>query len=218
MYFHLPYFTSRDAQLDFVNVKVWLDSLTGAEAFSRDLHHLQYVYGFNGFYFVELVDFTGAKLPIPVLAGQKFYVGWQQSFGPEVPVGFDKSTDSKHKTFVRTGATWDTSTIAGTVMIRPVLWPDSNYVLIPTDKIAEAPLNQLTIYPNPTKAILNLKLDNYERAAEYRVHIYNAMGQEIYAAPFEEQLNLIDWQTGLYILNLIDEKGKRIAQQKIIKH
>ncbi|MCH2023136.1 MAG: T9SS type A sorting domain-containing protein [Saprospiraceae bacterium] len=217
IYFHLPYFTNRDAQLDFINVKVWLDSLTGPEAFSRDLHHLQYSNGFNGFYFVDLVDFAGVKYLIPLQPGQKFYIGWQQSFGPEVPVGFDRSTDASNKTFIGTGTVWDTSSLKGSVMIRPLLWPDSNFTLIPIKNLNNI-INELTIYPNPTKDLLNLKLTDYTNSAKYIVLIHNSMGQEIYTAQFKEQLSLNNWQTGLYLLTLYDENGNILSQKKIIKN
>lgn len=218
IYFHLPYFINRDAQKDLINIKVWLDSLSNdSEVFSRDLHRLQYRWGFNGFYFVDLVDFTGVKFLVPLKAGQKFYVGWQQSFGTEVPVGFDRSTDTKDKTWIGTGTTWNQSTVSGSVMIRPLLSPDSNYGIIAVHQIEETK-NQLLIYPNPTKDILNLDLDNYEQVDQYTVYIHNGLGQEVYVNPFERQLNFSNWNAGLYVLSLRDEKGKLIAQRKIIKH
>jgi len=218
IYFHLPYFTNRNAELDFVNVKVWLDSLSNdSEVFSRDLHNLQYRYGFNGWYFVDLVDFLGDKYLVPVEPGQKFYVGWQQSFGPEVPVGFDRSTDASNKTFVGVGTNWWQSDVRGTVMVRPLLSPDSNYTTIPITRV-EAPTNELTIYPNPVQHSLTLELKNYELANDYIVQVHNALGQQIYAAPFERQLDVQTWTKGMYILTLRDEKGQQIAQEKIIKN
>lgn len=215
IYFHLPYFTSRDAQLDFVNVKVWLNNLhDSSEVFSRDLHHLQYRLGFNGFYFVDLVDFTNTKYLVPIEAGQKFYVGWQQSFGPEVPVGFDKSSDASSKTWIGTGATWTQATLKGAVMIRPLLSPDSNYTTIAISKIEQS-VNQLKIYPNPTQDILNLELEDDTKAQDYTVSIYNTLGQEIYNRAFEKQISLNHCLAGIYVLTLRDEKGKIIAQQKI---
>ncbi|BDS10223.1 T9SS type A sorting domain-containing protein [Aureispira anguillae] len=218
IYIHLPYFRNRDAERDFVNIKVWVDSLSNdSEVFSRDLHHLRYRWGFNGFYFVDLVDYNGDKFLIPLHAGQTFYVGWQQSIGTNVPVGFDRSTDNKDKTWVGVGSTWTNSTVSGSVMIRPLLSPDSNYTLIPVQRLEEA-TNNLTIYPNPTKDILNLELEHYEQVDGYTISIHNALGQIVYTAGFEQQLNLGTWNTGLYILTLRNEQGKTIAQQKIIKH
>lgn len=217
IYFHLPYFTNRDAQLDFVNVKVWIDSLHhDYEVFSRDLHHLQYRLGFNGFYFVDLVDYTGAKYLVPIQAGQKFYVGWQQSFGPEVPVGFDRSTDASSKTWIGTGTSWTQATLKGAVMIRPLLSPDSNYTTIAVNKIEEF-VNQLKIYPNPTQSILNLELENDEKSFDYTITIHNFLGQEVYHRNFEKQIDMSFCLPGIYVLSLRDEKGKIIAKEKVVK-
>jgi hypothetical protein len=217
IYFHMPYFVD-DSQSDLINIKVWVDTLSNAtEVFSRDLHKLRYRYGFNGFYFVDLVDFLGDAIPVDLVAGQTFYVGWQQSFGEEVPIGFDRSTDNKEKTWVGVGSNWSQSTVSGTVMIRPLVSVDSNFTTIAVDEV-ESVQNELTIYPNPTRDVLNLELSNYEAVDDYQLYIHNAVGQEVYTSNFEKQLNVGAWNTGLYILTLRNEQGTIIAQQKIIKH
>lgn len=217
IYFHMPYFVD-DSQSDLINIKVWVDSLSDAtEVFSRDLHKLRYRYGFNGFYFVDLVDFLGDATPVDLVAGQTFYVGWQQSFGEEVPIGFDRSTDNKEKTWVGVGTNWSQSTVSGTVMIRPLVSVDPNFGTIAVNEI-ESVENELTVYPNPTKDVLNLELSNYEEVDNYQLYIHNAVGQEVYASNFENQLNVGTWNTGLYILTLRNEQGAIVAQQKIIKH
>ncbi|CAA6829188.1 MAG: Unknown protein [uncultured Aureispira sp.] len=217
IYFHMPYFID-DSQSDLINIKVWVDSLSNdTEVFSRDLHKLRYRYGFNGFYFVDLVDFLGDAVPVDLAAGQTFYVGWQQSFGEEVPVGFDRSTDNKEKTWVGVGTNWSQSTISGSVMIRPLVSVDSNFSTIAIDEV-ESIQTELTIYPNPTKDVLNLELSAYEAVDAYQLYIHNAVGQEVYSSNFEKQLSVGTWNTGLYILTLRNEQGTIIAQQKIIKH
>jgi hypothetical protein len=217
IYFHMPYFVD-DSQSDLINIKVWRDSLSNdSEVFSRDLDKLRYTYGFNGFYFVDLVDFLGDATPVDLVAGQTFYVGWQQSFGEEVPIGFDRSTDNKEKTWVGVGTTWTQSTVSGSVMIRPLVSVDPNFSTIAVDEI-ESVKNELTVYPNPTRDVLNLALSNYEAADNYQLYIHNAVGQEVHTSSFERQLNVGTWNTGLYILTLRDEEGNIVAQQKIIKH
>lgn len=218
IYFHMPYFI-KDSEQDFINVKVWIDSLSDqSEVFSLDLHHLRYRWGFNGFYFVDLVDFNGDKILVPLRAGQKFYVGWQQSFGTEVPVGFDRSTDNKDKTWVGVGSTWTQSTVSGSVMIRPLLWPNEHYNLIPVETIEGEEEQSLSVFPNPTEGILNLALENETNTVDYTIQIHNTLGQQIYVGSFSRQLDLRNQNKGLYVLTLIDGQGKQIAQHKIIKH
>jgi hypothetical protein len=216
IYFHLPYFTNRDAQLDFINVKVWLDSLSGQEAFSRDLYHLQYANGFNGFFFVELLDFSGEKVLIHLEPGQKFYVGWQQSFGPEVPVGFDRSTDARSKTFVGTGTNWDTMSLVGSVMIRPLLWGDSNFTLIPIEKV-DSPKPQVILYPNPVVHNLQLQLTDVVYPEAYQLRIVDAIGRVLYQQAYATTVATESYPSGIYFVTILSPDGQLVDQQKFIK-
>lgn len=220
VYMHMPYF-DRDAQSSLINIKVWVDSLSdNTEVFSKDLQRLQYTPGFNGFYYVNFEDFTGAKFYIPIEAGRTFYVGWQQSFGPEVPIGFDRSTNNKDKTFVGVGASWTPAVIDGTVMLRPVLSPDSLYVSV--EKIEAVPTANLSVFPNPTRNLLNfnLNIDGSDVAgmnSDYHLEVYSAMGQLMHQGNLVPQLDVRTWAAGLYVVMLRDDKGQLITQEKIIK-
>lgn len=220
VYFHLPYFRDVANQGEFVNVKVWLDSLGDrTEVFSRDLHRLQYRWGYNGFYFVDMLDFAGNKFLIPIKKGQKFYVGWQQSFGPEVPVGFDRSTDNSDKTWVGVGNTWTQSTLKGSVMIRPLLSPNPNFNLISIPQLPSKNTQPLlTIYPNPVQSLIHLDLQKKYDTPAYQVVVHDIMGRTIYQNAFETTIDASQWQAGYYILTLQDEQGQLISQHKLIKH
>lgn len=218
IYFHLPYFRAQPQRGDFVNVKVWLDSLSDAtEVFSRDLHRLQFVWGHNGFCFVDLVDFSNNKILVFLNPGQKFYVGWQQSFGPEVPVGFDRSIDNSHRTFVGVGSQWTPSDLAGTVMIRPLLSPNAVPHLIAVKPLPTVATPHLVVYPNPAQDWLNLDLQQISPNAVYTVSIYDKVGRVCYQHPWESQLSIVDWQPGWYVVVVRDEEGQIIARQPWIK-
>ncbi|MGH1339522.1 MAG: T9SS type A sorting domain-containing protein [Aureispira sp.] len=221
IYFHLPYFRDVANQGDFVNVKVWVDSLSDStEVFSRDLHRLQYRWGYNGFYFVDMLDFSGNKFLIPIKKGQKFYVGWQQSFGPSVPVGFDRSTNTSDKTWVGVGNTWTQSTLEGSVMIRPLLSPNPNFDITPVASVPNEGTTQpaLLVYPNPVKSWLHLDLQQSRDNAVYQVSVHDVMGRMIYQHTLEDTIDASQWQAGYYILTLQDEEGQLISQHKLIKH
>lgn len=220
IYFHLPYSRDIASQGDFVNVKVWLDSLgSTTEVFSRDLHRLQYRWGYNGFYFVDMLDFSGNKFLIPIRKGQKFYVGWQQSFGPAVPVGFDRSTNTSDKTWLGVGNNWTQSTLEGSVMIRPLLSPNPNFIVNSITPIAtESTKPLLNVYPNPVKSWLHLDLQQSSDNAVYQISIHDVMGRLVYQKALEETIDASQWQAGYYILTLQDEEGQLISQHKLIKH
>lgn len=218
IYFHLPHFINRDAELDYVNVKVWLDSVQN-EVFSLDIYRLRYVDGFNGLHYVELRDFAGNKTPIALNAGQKFYIGWQQASTTNVPIGYDRSTDATHKTFFGTGAgQWSpidvalTPLLPGAVMIRPLVSIDSNYSVIPVRYVPDAPNISLKTYPNPAHERLNLTTtSNAEIPNESKVLVTNSLGQTIYFANFTPQINVSNWAQGVYCLTLILPNQQRTS-------
>lgn len=152
IYFHLPYFSNRDASQDFVNVKVWFSSLNN-EVFSRDIYRLQYTNDFNGLHYVALADFAGELTPLYIPANTVFYVGWQQSSTISVPVGFDKNNDASDKTFVYTGNSWSPSTLKGAVMIRPLLSVATDFSVVGISEIDASAANfdtNFELFPNPT--------------------------------------------------------------------
>ncbi len=76
--------------------------------------------------------------------------------------------------------------------------------------------NNLTIFPNPTKSLVNLQLP---KNAEYTVNVVDINGRTIYNNYFtgsDFQLNTLEWSKGIYMLKLADENG-RIYTQKIVK-
>ena len=76
--------------------------------------------------------------------------------------------------------------------------------------------NNLTIFPNPTKSLVNLQLP---KNAEYTVYVVDVNGRTIYNNYFtgsDFQLNTLEWSKGIYMLKLADENGK-IYTQKIVK-
>jgi hypothetical protein len=68
-------------------------------------------------------------------------------------------------------------------------------------------VNALSVYPIPTKDVLNI---NY-RSALNAVKIYNLLGQEVYAkntASASLQLNISTLAVGTYIVKLMTEEGQ----------
>lgn len=215
--FHMPHYTNHNSELDFVNVKVWLDSLSeDTEVFSRDIYRLRYTPGHNGFHYVELVDFTGMPASVGVQAGQKFYVGWQQASSIDVPVGFDKSTDASQYTYLGIGNdSWSQSTVEGAVMIRPVLSNNYNFN-IGIEKKQKLDI-QAHIYPNPTTGLVNIVLENAEYINDYNLIVHNTLGQQVHIQQVEMVIDLGHLQTGMYLLTIQDNEGKLISQQKLLK-
>lgn len=219
IYFHLPHFTNRDAELDFVNVKVWVDNLNN-EVFSKDIYRLRYVGGFNGFHYVQLTDFTGALTPIPLNANQTFYVGWQQSSQTPVPVGFDRNTNMDHHTFQQIGGNaWVNTELNGAIMIRPLLWNNEYPDLIPTEKVEKKELSkevELLVYPNPTQDVLQLQCSTCDIDADLQILIYNQLGQMVLTSAFQSSLDVSELPQGLYFLSLW-KSGQMLVNKPFVK-
>lgn len=214
--FHMPHYTNRNSELDFVNVKVWLDSLsTATEAFSRDIYRLRYRPGHNGFHYAELIDFSGVPAPVAVQPGQKFYVGWQQASQTAVPVGFDRSRDASQFTYWGTGSSWFQSELEGAVMIRPVL-SNNNDFNIGIEKTQAATV-QARIYPNPTTGLLNIELEHADYLNDYILRVHNTLGQQVHQQEVESVIDLGQLQAGMYLLTIQNKAGQLISQQKLLK-
>lgn len=221
LYFHLPYFRNRDAEQDFINVKVWADSngTVGSELFSRDIYRLRYVEGFNGFHYVELTDFAGTPTPLALDANSSFYIGWQQASATEVPVGFDRNTDNSDQTFIKIGGNaWINSELYGTVMVRPLLSIEDDPFIIPVETIEKPQATaDLKIYPNPTSGYLNLEciacaFDD----VNYQLEVYNGLGQQLLQSNWQNQIDLSNLPQGMYVIRLMAD-GYPLTKKQLIK-
>ena len=216
IYFHLPHYINRNAEDDFINVKVWVDNLQN-EVFSRDILRLRYVGGFGGMYYVQLADFAGILTPIGLPANTTFYIGWQQASSVPVPVGVDRSIDRDDVTFVKVGGNaWQNTDINCAVMIRPVLSPDENPILIPTEHLANTQKVSLNIYPNPSEGIFNLQCSSCTEGEDYKLNVFNSLGQLTTTCSFSNTLDLGQFPSGLYYITL-SKNEQLIDSQRIYK-
>jgi hypothetical protein len=77
-------------------------------------------------------------------------------------------------------------------------------------------INELDIYPNPSKGLLNVKSD--ESLNNKSIEILNINGQIMFKNTIDKpisQINISDFGQGVYFIKIISEKG--IIVKKIIK-
>ncbi|WP_406684013.1 T9SS type A sorting domain-containing protein [Seonamhaeicola sp. MEBiC1930] len=83
----------------------------------------------------------------------------------------------------------------------------------PLISITEFDLNQIEIYPNPTKSNIYLKYSNNPIA---KIEIFNSLGQNMKRITHNfETINISDLPNGLYIIKLYTEFG--MVNKKFIK-
>ena len=80
--------------------------------------------------------------------------------------------------------------------------------------------NRLTIYPNPAKEYVNVKVDENIKTSSYFMVIQNVLGKTIYSAPIIQKstnLSIKEWSgSGVYIVQLFDNKSCLIETHKLI--
>ena len=101
-------------------------------------------------------------------------------------------------------------------MIRPVLSPDENPILIPTERLANTQKVSLNVYPNPSEGIFNLQCTSYTEGEDYKLNVYNSLGQLITTSAFSNRLDLGQFPSGLYYITLT-KKEQLIDSQRVYK-
>jgi hypothetical protein len=135
-------------------LKVWSasGSIPGTAVFTSDTT-LYPEYG-------ELMpnQFTRYYLDAPVyLNAGTFFIGFIQNTNQFLNVGLDKNSDSSDKVYYNITGGWALSPYPGSVMMRPVFGPASDFTGINTISKKDP---QFTVYPNPASDKLFLKSNN----------------------------------------------------------
>ncbi len=187
-------------------LKVW-----NAIAFSgqqEKLMHFQTVLvpEHNYSYRNAMGGFTRYVLDTPrFLAKGKFFIGWQQNSTYMLNVGFDMNYPENFgvafnpNMFYNTTGTWQVSGFPGTAMMRPVLGKQAS-ILTSSEKPIVKNAKSLTIYPNPTHALLYIDLPENEgnqlQIVNMQGNIMKQMMQESHV------IDVHDLSVGIYILNV----------------
>ncbi|SMP16725.1 reprolysin-like metallopeptidase [Chryseobacterium profundimaris] len=94
---------------------------------------------------------------------------------------------------------------------------NSSFSITQVLSTAEADVKSLSIYPNPSHDVVNIKLKNASQKADYT--LYDASGRLIQAGSFKgtTQVNVNNLMNGNYVISLILENGEKISEKLIIK-
>lgn len=143
-----------------------------------------------------------------VAVGQKFYVGWRQFDSDRLNIGLDRNIDNSQHTFysIDNGVNWFSSSIAGSVMIRPIFSTSLDDELSIENDLE---LNVM-IYPNPSTGIFNISCDQSIYAG---CEVVSMDGKKIL---FTENLriDLNDQPKGVYLVRFNNSSViKRIVLQ-----
>jgi len=103
-----------------------------------------------------------------------------------------------------------------TINISTLAASDNSFKSASIDEVSLVPQISMTVYPNPTDQIFNIKLSDYLENGTYG--IYNLQGQKVINGFVESnntQLDISNLPAGVYVVAVTD--GKQVLKQKFIK-
>ena len=150
---------------------------------------------------------------IPLPAGD-FFVGWYQNQTFKLNVGFDRNLDNSSRTYFRTSANWDTLSLPGTVMMRPMV----GHPLV-KDQIgienyrADAAIQ---LYPNPASETVYFSVGEHIHLTGIR--IVDITGKLVYNTTniSSNQVDVSGFAQGLYFMQFIADQSPQPVTKKFI--
>ncbi|MFA8301216.1 MAG: T9SS type A sorting domain-containing protein [Hyphomicrobiales bacterium] len=153
--------------------------------------------------------------PVYLTAGT-YYVGWVQPTTAVggLNVGFDTYINNKDRIFYNVDGSWVKTSFEGTVMIRPIVGMDLKLSTPNTPNL----ISYTKIYPNPTKDILNIELNENlrNRKQDIKIIISNVVGQRMIEQQFRDNINVSMLDKGMYLVTFIDESNNTSSTKKLI--
>jgi hypothetical protein len=174
-----------------------------------DPHHPIYAGNKGSFKYYTFND--NQFIPVP----QSYFIGFEQIDDKMLYIGKDKNIDNSDKIYYQTSGNWVNTSLTGTLIIRPVYSTALNYTLGIRPKKVKDVLsdNQIfNIYPNPTNNLVTI--DGLQQ--NQKVELYDLTGRKIFSTQ-SNQLNIQQFEVGVYVVCIFDKSNQMIYTQKLIK-
>ncbi|HLV42587.1 MAG TPA: T9SS type A sorting domain-containing protein [Brumimicrobium sp.] len=146
-----------------------------------------------------------------------FYIGMRQIDEERLNIGFDGNHDNSDKIFwsVDGGGTWNNASHPGSVMMRPLVTSKMDYQLgLPTLTKEVVDLD-FTIYPNPSRSVVNFEVMNPGLQTQFEIRDLN--GRLVKQVFDQTQADVSDLQSGIYLVNRLENK-QIIKTKKLVVH
>lgn len=177
-------------------LKVWDDDngIPGDSLYQDDIffpRQPKYTYDRNIFAYYFFTD----TMKVPV--NGTFYIGWRQFDSDRLNVGLDKNIFTNDKTFysIDNESSWVSSSIEGSVMIRPIFSTDMDVTLGINQNKSEP---EIILYPNPSEGMVHIRTEAFNFQG---VDVYDLQGKFLL---FEESHNvdISDFESGMYLFKV----------------
>ena len=163
-------------------------------------------------------QFTRFDLEKPVYVTKYYWIGWVQVTFGFLNAGFDRNFNDRVNLYTKTGQDWEQSIYDGTLMIRPVMGKRKN---LPTSTEQPATVSNLLmkLYPNPASHNVHIDLETLGTVipSHYNIEMYDVTGRLRYRAPYTgEYIDVSGFESGLYIVRLINRKTWKVQTDKLM--
>jgi hypothetical protein len=153
----------------------------------------------------------------PLAVTGTFYVGWQQTTGDNLSIGFDRYNNSQDNIFWNSTGVWNNSAYSGSLMIRPVI---GKPIPLGVDDVQPGNL-KITLYPNPcSNGRLHLGIHAPEsgryRSENTNILVTDMVGRIRLKSPYSDEIDVSSLPGGLYFLMICDHAGVRAGVSKFI--
>ncbi|MBK9175545.1 MAG: T9SS type A sorting domain-containing protein [Flavobacteriales bacterium] len=158
--------------------------------------------------------FVEYPLDVVVPVSGTFYVGWTQTTGTRMNLGFDRNRNNQNKIFYKTGLSFQSTTHQGSLMMRPVFVSAYDpFTGLPDN---ESGGTEMRVYPNPASDAVVVVSEAAGPGST--VQIVDATGRLAAQEPF---MNGRPIQTaalgeGLYVLRILSREGQPVGQQRLV--
>jgi hypothetical protein len=157
--------------------------------------------------------FVTYHLSPPIAVTGTFYVGWIQTTGDNLSVGFDRYNNSQKSIFYNTGGTWINSAFSGSLLIRPVLGKPIPLGINNKDKDTFS----MTVFPNPCYSpSLHLDLPDNPVTENAGITIFDITGRIQWQGNAANTIDVSMLNNGIYLLELKEKNGQRLAMTRFI--
>ncbi len=151
--------------------------------------------------------------PVPV--NQTFYVGWQQTTGDNLNLGFDLNRNARENIFYNTMGQWINSIYQGALMIRPILGSD-DYPYMDVERPVRSKQEELMVYPNPVVSGEQINLKTNIESQYLQASLYAIDGRLINEYSGEKTLPLPQLKQGVYLLFIRNLESGMVERRKIM--
>jgi hypothetical protein len=164
--------------------------------------------GRNGFHMYYFQD--TALVPVE----ETFYVGMRQINEERLNIGFDKNHNNQDKIFfsVDGGNNWNNANFEGSLMMRPIINSNLNYLLGLPEYVSEEKQYTVNVFPNPTTHQFRVETNV---GHSVRFDAFDLNGRNVLQGNTEEYTVIEGLHKGMYILKISMPNGT-VKTRKII--